>query len=90
MTVEIVGPVAETPTVVAGSSRTVRLFGVNLECHSDVVEPPPCPDAYNGQHIYYYSTPHPMVNLLLHSCHISLLTLVRACYYVNEYDIKLN
>ncbi|KAL0900371.1 hypothetical protein Bca101_084332 [Brassica carinata] len=52
--------VAETPTVVAGSSRTVRLFGVNLECHGDVVEPPPCPDAYNGQHIYYYSTPHPM------------------------------
>ncbi|KAG5398833.1 hypothetical protein IGI04_020647 [Brassica rapa subsp. trilocularis] len=54
------GPVAETPTVAAGSSKTVRLFGVNLECHSDVVEPPPCPDAYNGQHIYYYSTPHPM------------------------------
>ncbi|CAH8359895.1 unnamed protein product [Eruca vesicaria subsp. sativa] len=54
------GAVAETPTVVAGSSRTVRLFGVNLECHGDVVEPPPCPDAYNGQHIYYYSTPHPM------------------------------
>ncbi|CAA7016117.1 unnamed protein product [Microthlaspi erraticum] len=54
------GAVAETPTVVAGSSRTVRLFGVNLECHGDVVEPPPCPDVYNGQHIYYYSTPHPM------------------------------
>ncbi|KAL1204691.1 B3 domain-containing protein [Cardamine amara subsp. amara] len=50
-----------TPTVVAGSSRTVRLFGVNLECHSEEdVEPPPCPDVYNGQHIYYYSTPHPM------------------------------
>ncbi|KAF8088858.1 hypothetical protein N665_0528s0016 [Sinapis alba] len=55
------GAVAETPMVVAaGSSRTVRLFGVNLECHGDVVEPPPCPDAYNGQHIYYYSTTHPM------------------------------
>ncbi|KAJ4866915.1 B3 domain-containing protein [Raphanus sativus] len=47
------GAVAETPTVVARSSRTVRLFGVNLECHGDVVEPPPCPDGYNGQHIYY-------------------------------------
>ncbi|CAH2054029.1 unnamed protein product [Thlaspi arvense] len=54
------GAVAETPTVVAGSSRTVRLFGVNLECHGDVVEPPPCPDGYNGQHVYYYSTPLPM------------------------------
>ncbi|KAL0691341.1 hypothetical protein Bca4012_091020 [Brassica carinata] len=57
---KIVGAVAETPTVVTGSSRTVRLFGVNLECHGDVVEPPPCPDGYNGQHFYYYSTPHPM------------------------------
>ncbi|CAF1704091.1 unnamed protein product [Brassica oleracea] len=47
------GAVAETPTVVAGSSRTVRLFGVNLECHGDVVETPPCSDGYNGQHIYY-------------------------------------
>ncbi|KAF8075595.1 hypothetical protein N665_1079s0020 [Sinapis alba] len=48
------GAVAETPTVVAGGSRTVRLFGVNLECHGDVVvESPPCPDGYNGQHIYY-------------------------------------
>ncbi|CAH8356721.1 unnamed protein product [Eruca vesicaria subsp. sativa] len=54
------GAAAETPTVVAGSSRTVRLFGVNLECHGDVVEPPPCPDGYNGQHFYYYSTTHPM------------------------------
>ncbi|VVA97251.1 unnamed protein product [Arabis nemorensis] len=54
------GADAETPTVVAGSSRTVRLFGVNLECHGDSVEPPPCPDGYNGQHMYYYSTPHPM------------------------------
>ncbi|KAG2315527.1 hypothetical protein Bca4012_066341 [Brassica carinata] len=50
---QYVGEVAETPTVVAGSSRTVRLFGVNLECHGDVVEPPPCSDGYNGQHIYY-------------------------------------
>ncbi|CAN8259729.1 unnamed protein product [Cochlearia groenlandica] len=55
------GAVAETPTVVTGSSRTVRLFGVNLECHGDVVEPPPCPDGYNGQQLYYYSsTPHLM------------------------------
>ncbi|KAJ4867939.1 B3 domain-containing protein [Raphanus sativus] len=54
------GAVAETPTVVAGSSRTVRLFGVNLECHGDVAEPPPCPDGYSGQQFYYYSTPHPM------------------------------
>ncbi|XP_010486825.1 PREDICTED: B3 domain-containing protein At3g11580-like [Camelina sativa] len=49
-----------TSTAVAGSSRTVRLFGVNLECHGDAVEPPARTDAYNGQHIYYYSTPHPM------------------------------
>ncbi|EOA31210.1 hypothetical protein CARUB_v10014376mg [Capsella rubella] len=50
-----------TPTVVAGSSRTVRLFGVNLECHGDAVEPPPRTDGgYSGQHIFYYSTPHPM------------------------------
>ncbi|WZY73925.1 hypothetical protein YC2023_006165 [Brassica napus] len=54
------GAVAEIPTVVTGSSRTVRLFGVNLECHGDVVETPPCPDGYNGQHFYYYSTPDPM------------------------------
>ncbi|CAH8323330.1 unnamed protein product [Eruca vesicaria subsp. sativa] len=47
------GAVPETPTVVAGSSRTVRLFGVNLECHGDVVKPPPCPGGYNGHHIYY-------------------------------------
>jgi len=33
---------------------------VNLECHGDAVEPPPRPDVYNDQHIYYYSTPHPM------------------------------
>lgn len=63
---KIVGAVADQaqsiPPVVAGSSRTVRLFGVNLECHGDAVEPPPRPDGYNGQHIYYYSTPHPMVN----------------------------
>ncbi|KAG2318005.1 hypothetical protein Bca4012_069020 [Brassica carinata] len=52
--------VAETPTVVTGGSRTVRLFGVNLECQGDVVEPPPCPDGYSGQQFYYYSTPHPL------------------------------
>ncbi|KAL0787502.1 hypothetical protein Bca101_003748 [Brassica carinata] len=31
------------PTAVTGSSRTVRLLAV-LECHGDVVEPPPCTD----------------------------------------------
>lgn len=51
-----------------GSSRTVRLFGVNLECQMDeddgddsVAAPnaTECPDGYYGQNMYYYYTPHP-------------------------------
>ncbi|WZZ42053.1 hypothetical protein YC2023_038312 [Brassica napus] len=36
-------PYRQAPTAVTGSSRTVRLLAV-LECHGDVVEPPPCTD----------------------------------------------
>ena len=58
-----------------GSSRTVRLFGVNLECQRDeddgddsvaATTATECPDGYYGQNMYYYYTPHPhnMVILL--------------------------
>lgn len=70
-----VATAAETHSIpssstVTGSSRTVRLFGVNLECQMDeddgddsvtavaAVESP-CPDDYYGQNMYYYYTPHP-------------------------------
>ncbi|CAH2073886.1 unnamed protein product [Thlaspi arvense] len=48
-----------------GSSRTVRLFGVNLECQmdeddgEDSVAATATPDGYYGQNLYYYYTPHP-------------------------------
>ncbi|CDY70080.1 B3 domain-containing protein At5g06250 isoform X3 [Brassica rapa] len=51
-----------------GSSRTVRLFGVNLECQRDeddgddsvaATTATECPDGYYGQNMYYYYTPHP-------------------------------
>ncbi|AED90990.1 AP2/B3-like transcriptional factor family protein [Arabidopsis thaliana] len=60
---------------VVGSSRTVRLFGVNLECQMDendgddsvaVATTVESPDGYYGQNMYYYySHPHNMVILTL-------------------------
>ncbi|XP_024012344.1 B3 domain-containing protein At5g06250 isoform X1 [Eutrema salsugineum] len=54
-------------SAVVGSSRTVRLFGVNLECQmdedddgDDSVTAAECPaDGYYGQYMHYYYTPHP-------------------------------
>ncbi|KFK25025.1 hypothetical protein AALP_AA8G057200 [Arabis alpina] len=57
-----------SPSTVVGSSRTVRLFGVNLECQMDendgdvaaatAIESP-CTDGYYGQNMYYYYSPDP-------------------------------
>ncbi|KAL1196954.1 B3 domain-containing protein [Cardamine amara subsp. amara] len=51
-----------------GSSRTLRLFGVNLECQMDendgddsvaTASAVESPDGYYGQNMYYYYSPHP-------------------------------
>lgn len=76
-----------SPSAVVGGSRTVRLFGVNLECQMEeddgddsvaaataAVESPP--DGYYGQNMYYYYSPHPHNMVILRfypfkSCTIS-------------------
>ncbi|CAN8257050.1 unnamed protein product [Cochlearia groenlandica] len=91
-----VGTTAEThatpsSSAVIGSSKTVRLFGVNLECQMDeddgaattaVVD---SHDGYYGQNMYYYyNTTHPGHNIMGNA--VSRDETVEICIKINEID----